>query len=121
MAKEFSLSVPHSLPQEQALARIKSLMVEARSNYGSELSEVVEQWDGYRCRFKMKMGVFPFSGIIDVGAAAVQIQAKMPIGTGRYEQRAKALIEQRVAILLNPKPDLPPSDTIAGPPPTFRL
>lgn len=114
------MSVPHSLPQDEALLRVRNLLTETRRLHGSEITDVSEEWKGSRCRFRLKMWVFTFSGTIDVGSESVDIRGRLPAGTGRYAERATAVIEQRLHLLLQPQPPRPPGPTIAGPPPSYR-
>ena len=107
MAKEFVVSVPHSLPQEEALARVKNLLQDLKKIYATQVSDVREEWKGSACIFSLKMFVFRIQGSIDVGSQAVEVRGKMPMGTGKYEDRVKELIANRAKGLLAFKPKPP--------------
>ena len=100
MGREFVVSVPHRLPQEEALSRVKSLMAALRAQYGSQVGSVTESWDGYSCNFSMKLKMFKLAGSIAVEPSSAEIRGTMPPGTGRFEGRAKAMIEERAKELL---------------------
>lgn len=101
MAKQFVVSVPHQLSQQEALSRIKSLMADLKSQYGNQVSNVTEQWSGNSCDFSMKLKMFKLSGTILVDDSRAQIRGTMPPGTGRFEGKAKSLIEERAKKLLS--------------------
>jgi hypothetical protein len=56
----------------------------------------------------MKMFVFKIQGSIVVSDEAVEVRGKLPLGTGKYEDRVKSLIEERAKGLLAFKPPDPP-------------
>lgn len=101
MGKQFVVSVPHQLSREEALDRIKSLVADLKSQYGNQVSNVSENWTGNRCDFSLKMKMFKLSGTIEVDNSKAEIRGTMPTGTGRFEGKAKALIEQRAKSLLS--------------------
>lgn len=107
MAREFELSVPHTLPQAHAVNRVKMALAEARKAYGGQVSAINEEWEDNLCRFSMKVWRLTVSGTIEVGASAVEVRGKMPLGTGRYEEKAKALLGEQIGALLKPDPANP--------------
>ena len=109
MAKDFQVVVPHSLPAEEAQRRVQNLLQDLRKIYAHTVSDVQEEWKGNTCTFSMKMFVFKIQGQIVVGAQAVEVRGKMPLGTGKYEDRIKTLIRQRAEGLLAFKPPKPPT------------
>lgn len=101
MGKEFVVSVPHQLSKEEALNRIKSLVQQLKAQYGNQVSNVSEKWDDDRCDFSLKMKMFKLSGSILVDDSSAEIRCTMPAGTGRFEGKAKALIEEQAKKLLS--------------------
>jgi len=101
MGKEFLVEVPHQLSREEALSRIKSLISDLKSQYGNQVSNVNEKWTDNRCDFSMKLKMFKISGSILVDDSRAQIRGRMPPGTGRFEGKAKGLIEERAKKLLS--------------------
>lgn len=100
MGKQFVVSVPHQLSREEALDRIKSLVADLKSQYGNQVSNVSENWTGNKCDFSLKMKMFKLSGTIEVDDSTAEIRGTMPAGTGRFEGKAKALIQERAKKLL---------------------
>ena len=101
MGKEFVVSVPHQLSKEDALNRIKLLVQQLKAQYGNQVSSMSENWDDDRCDFSLKMKMFKLSGSILVDDSSAEIRGTMPPGTGRFEGRAKALIEEQAKKLLS--------------------
>jgi hypothetical protein len=103
MAKEFKVSVPHSLSQEDAQSRVRGLLQDLKHVYATQISDVDERWSGGTCNFSLKMFVFKIQGSIAVEPKEVVVRGKMPVGTGKYEDKVKSLIESRAKALLAPK------------------
>jgi hypothetical protein len=107
MSREFLVTVPHSLSEEEALSRVKNLFQDLRKIYATQITDVREEWNGSTCKFSLKMFVFRIQGSVNVGSQAVEIRGKMPLGTAKYEDRVKMLIANRAKGLLAFKPKRP--------------
>lgn len=101
MGKQFVVSVPHELSQEEAVSRIKSLVNSLKRQYGDQVGDVSEQWHDNQCDFTVKMKMFRISGSILVDDSKAEIRGNMPPGTGRFEGKARALIERQAKTLLS--------------------
>ncbi len=101
MGKEFEVSVPHGLSQEDALKRIISLVEELKTRFGGQVTEIHEKWTDNSCDFSMKLKMFRLAGSIVVEPKVVVIRGTMPLGTGRYEGKAKSLIQDQAQKLLS--------------------
>lgn len=101
MGKEFEVSVPHRLSQEDALKRIMSLVEELKTRFGGQVTEIHEEWTDNSCKFSMKLKMFRLAGSIVVEPKVVVIRGTMPFGTGRYESKAKSLIQDQAQKLLS--------------------
>lgn len=101
MAKQFKVSVPHELGQEEAVERIKGLVAELKKEYGDQVGRVEETWSGNRCEFRLKIKRINLSGTIEVGDASAEIRGALPFGARLFEGQAKQLIAKRARELLS--------------------
>jgi hypothetical protein len=101
LGKEFEVSVPHHLSQEDALKRIMSLVEELKTRFGGQVTEIHEEWSDNSCHFSMKLKMFRLAGSILVEPKVVVIRGTMPLGTGRYEKKAKSMIQDQAQKLLS--------------------
>lgn len=100
MAKDFSVSVPHSLSRTTAQHRIDLLVSQARTVLADPSDHEQVHWEDDRCHFRLKVGLFPLSGIIVVGRSSVDVTGRLPWGAGRYAKRVEAVVAERLAALL---------------------
>lgn len=100
MAKDFRVSVPHSLSQADARRRIDLLVAQTRSVLadGSRGDKVT--WQDHECHFRLKVGIFPLSGVVTVGGSTVDVRGRLPWGAGRYAGRVQEVVAERLRALL---------------------
>lgn len=101
MAKEFKVSVPHELEQEEAVARIEGLVAELKKEYGDQVGRVEETWTGNRCEFSLKIKRINLSGTIEVTDSSAEIRGTLPFAARLFEGQAKELIAKRARELLS--------------------
>lgn len=115
MAKPFHVSVPHSLTQEAAQRRIQLLVVETHVLL-VDPDGTPEGWEGNRCRFRLKMGLFAIKGTIEVDDTCVEVHGTLPWGGGRYATRVERVVGERLEVLLKSRPGEPPAGPTLDPP-----
>lgn len=115
MAKPFHVSVPHSLAQEAARRRIQLLVAETQTRLAGP-DGTPEEWEGNRCRFRLKMGLFAIEGTIEVGDTSVEVHGTLPWGGGRYATRVERVVGERLEALLKSGPGEPPAGPTPDPP-----
>jgi hypothetical protein len=97
-----NLSVPHDLGQEEATARIKNLLTEVREKYGSQVSDIHEDWNGNTCDLGWKSMGMGMSAKIQVNAADVTVDGTMPMAFMAFKGKMESLVRDRVTQALAP-------------------
>lgn len=100
MAK-LNMSVPHSLPKEEALTRIKSLFTNLKEQQKDVVSDVNENWSGDQGEFAFSAKGFDLSGNIMVTDNSIDIDADVPFAVSLFSGRIKSIIEERARDLLD--------------------
>jgi len=95
-----SMTVPHELPQEEALNRIKGLLKELQTEHADTISNVKEEWQGDKGRFSFSAKGFDLSGKIQVSPAAVDIDADLPFAVSLFSGKIKSLVTDKAKSLL---------------------
>lgn len=96
-----SITVPHTLGAEEALARLKSLFENIKERHADKVSNLEEQWDGNRLSYGFSTYGFAIKGDLDVAPDAVVINGSLPFAAmmfkGKIEQSVREELEKRLA------------------------
>lgn len=87
-----SMSVPHALGQDQAVARLKAGFGMAREGYQKQVNDLVEEWDGNLLKYSFKTLGMAVSGTVAVEPAEVRLTASLPLAAALF----RGMIEQQI-------------------------
>ncbi|MFT3750486.1 MAG: polyhydroxyalkanoic acid system family protein [Agriterribacter sp.] len=96
-----NINIPHSLPKEEALARIKGLLQQVRDEQANVVSNVQENWEGDKGAFSFSAMGFDLSGLIDVNENGVDINADLPFAVSLFKGKIKEVITEKATQLLS--------------------
>lgn len=99
MAK-LSLNIPHELPKEEALKRIKGLLQKLKTEQGDMISDVKEEWNNDKGDFSFTAKGFDLSGGIQVTDTGIDIDAKLPFAVSLFSDKIKKVITEQATGLL---------------------
>ncbi len=86
--------VPHKLPQDEALRRIKTLLG------GEKISNLHEQWDGNTGTFSFSTMGFSVSGTLKVKSSKVELSANLPFAATFFKGKIESTIRERAESIL---------------------
>jgi hypothetical protein len=95
-----TVSIPHQLSQDEALARIKQALEQAKAQYSGQITDFRPNWNGYVGTFSGSARGFSASGTISVNPSAVLVDLTLPpivmffkgkIESGIHDQLGKLL------------------------------
>ncbi len=95
-----TVSIDHSLGQEEALQRIKGMMGSVKENYGSQVSDLQEEWTDNGGTFSFKAMGFKISGDLAVTDSKVVIDAEYPWAAKPFQSTIETTIRERAERLL---------------------
>lgn len=95
-----TVEVPHQLNKDEALARIKNLLVNLKEEQKDIVSGVKEEWSGDQGNFSFSAKGFELSGDIKVSDTNVIINAQLPFAVALFKGAIQNIIEQRAKALL---------------------
>ncbi len=96
-----TVEVSHQLTKEEALARIKNLLVNLKEEQKEIVSDVKEEWSGDEGNFSFAAKGFELSGDIKVNDNNVVINAQLPFAVALFKGAIQNIIEQRAKALLS--------------------
>jgi Putative polyhydroxyalkanoic acid system protein (PHA_gran_rgn) len=94
------IKIPHHLTQEEALARIKSLLVRIRQEQKDKISDVKEEWEGNSGSFQFKSFGQSLVGAINVNPSNVEINSKLPLTLSLFKGKIEEVIRDKAKELL---------------------
>lgn len=95
-----TISIDHSLGEEEALERIKGMLAQVKENYGSQVSDLEETWTDNGGSFSFKAMGFKISGDLTVTDSKVLIDAEYPWAAKPFQGTIETTIRERAERLL---------------------
>jgi hypothetical protein len=95
-----TIIVTHSLGKEEALNRIKSILVKAKEQYGDRISDLKENWTPDGGTFSFKAMGFKISGSMTVTDHDVQITGDYPFAALPFKGTIEATLRERAERML---------------------
>lgn len=95
-----TVSIDHSLGQEEALKRIKGMLSSVKENYGSQVSDLEEHWTDSGGTFSFKAMGFRINGDLTVTDSRVMIDAEYPWAAKPFQSTIETTIRERAERLL---------------------
>lgn len=96
-----TVSVDHSLGEQEALVRIKGMLGQVKENYGSQVSDLEEHWTDNGGTFSFKAMGFQISGDLTVTDSKVLIDAEFPWAAKPFQGTIETTIRERAERLLS--------------------
>ena len=99
MAK-LDLDIPHHLPQEEALKRIKTLLSKTRDQHSGQIDDLKETWDGNTGHFSFSAKGFDLSGTLTVQPNVIQLRSEVPFAVSLFKGKISRVIQDKAEELL---------------------
>ena len=93
-------SIPHQLPQEEALNRIKNLLSQTAKEHSDKIKNLQENWNGNTGHFSFSAMGYDIAGELTVNPSDVHINAKVPFTVSLFKGTITKMIEERASQLL---------------------
>ena len=97
---QLDISVPHSLPQQEALTRIQSMLKNLQQEQKDMIKDVSETWNGNEGKFSFSAKGFDISGGIKVEENHVAIIGQLPFTLSFFKGKISQVIKEKAEELL---------------------
>ena len=94
------INVSHSLGKQEALTRLQGMLASVKENYGSQVSDLEENWTDNGGTFSFKAMGFKISGELAVSDNDVRIDAEFPWAAKPFQGTIETAIRERAERLL---------------------
>lgn len=98
---QLTINVPHQLPQEEALSRIRNLVSNLKAEQKDKISNVTEHWADNTGNFGFTAYGYELSGTITVHPASIDIDAKVPFAVSLFKGTIQDIIHRKASELLS--------------------
>lgn len=94
------VDVPYSIPQEEALTRIKNLLSDTAKENAAIIKNLKEEWDGNSGKFSFTAQGFDISGVLTAQPGNMHLDAKIPIALIMFKGAISKVITDKASQLL---------------------
>jgi hypothetical protein len=94
------LSFSHQLGQEEAIARLTSLLARVKQKYQDQVSDLQESWNDNVLTFGFSTYGFKVSGNVSVLPDQVQLDGQIPIAAMIFKGRIENALRDELAKVL---------------------
>lgn len=94
------ITIPHSLPQQEALSRIQGLLKKLQEEQKETIKDVAEKWNGNEGEFRFSAKGFDLSGVLKVEQNAVTINGQLPFALSFFKGMISDVIRKKAGELL---------------------
>jgi putative polyhydroxyalkanoate system protein len=98
---KFDVRVPHTLSKEEARSRLERGIEMLKAQYGGDVSDSQNSWDGDTLNFQLKSFGITIAGSIAVESDALVLHGDIPFAAmmfkGKIESEIRAFLEKLVA------------------------
>ncbi len=96
-----SISLPHELGVKEATKRIKSLLMEFKTQIGGKVTDVKESWVDDTSSFSFRILGFSVEGNLYVKASEIRLDGKFPIAALPFKGMVERDIKEKAQVLLS--------------------
>ena len=96
-----TVNIPHDLPKDEAERRVKGLLSNVKSQFGSMVNGLEETWNGNVGKFKFAMSGHPVSGTIQLLEKSVQVDLALPFIANLFKGKIRSTIEEQGTKMLS--------------------
>jgi len=97
---DLNISIPHQLSQDEALGRLKSAIADAKKQYGENIDELQETWNGYSGTLDVAVMGQKLAVVLTVNPSDLTVQSALPMMAMMFRGKIEAAIRQEGTKLL---------------------
>lgn len=97
---KFDLAIPNPLSKEQALERVQGFSKKLEEQYGDQLSDLEQSWNGDELAFSFKTFGFKIDGTLTIEEEKVIVAGNLPLAAVMAKGKITSAIEDQLQRLL---------------------
>ena len=98
---KLEMNIPHQLEQQEALSRIQTLLKRVESQFGTQVQDLQQEWNGNQGVFSFRVMNMPVSGTLTVNQDNVALDSKLPMAAAMFSGKIKSVIMEEAKKVLS--------------------
>jgi acid stress-induced BolA-like protein IbaG/YrbA len=94
------LNIPHTFSKDDAISRVKTMLVQAKSQFSDKLTIEEERWEGDTLHFAFNAQGQQIAGKAEVTDKEFVIDAKLPLMMRLFEGKLERMIQEQTKEML---------------------
>jgi putative polyhydroxyalkanoate system protein len=99
---KMSMTIPHTLGEDEARRRVQGMISNMKEQYGDKVSDLHEEWNGDTGRFSLKAMGMSLKGTLQVTDDQLRVDGDLPWAAKPFQGTIEATIRERAERLLAP-------------------
>ncbi len=92
--------VPHNHTPEEVRVKVQHAIAGIKRDFGHEISEETEEWNGNECRFSFRARGYKLSGIGHILPSQVLLKLKLPLIAYPFKSKIRSVVQQHLGNVL---------------------
>lgn len=97
---KLTMETPHELARDEAVRRLKEKFADAKDTYGSQVTDLREQWNDGTLSFSFKVVGMSIAGTVAVEDSAVKLDTELPMAAIMFKGMIEGRIREELSELL---------------------
>jgi len=97
---KFSVTVPHTLSQQEATERLNRFVDVLREKFKGSVGDLQQNWEGDTLAFRFKTFGIPISGKIRVGEKSLAVDGDLPFTAMMFKGKIESSIREQLERLM---------------------
>jgi hypothetical protein len=98
---KLEMNIPHQLDQQEAVNRIQTLLKRVESQFGNQVQDLQQDWNGNQGAFSFKVMNMPVSGTLTVNQSDVSLDSQLPMAAAMFSGKIKSVIMEEAKKVLS--------------------
>lgn len=97
---KLAIEVPHSLGQKEAAERLQGYLEKVKERYGSQVSNMTDEWNGNTLKFGFTTFGFTIKGALDVQEDKVALDGEIPFAAMMFKGKIESEVRSQLTKVL---------------------
>lgn len=97
---KLTIEIPHDLGKEEATRRLQERFHNIKQDFGEQIRDLEEQWNGHSLQFGFRTFGLKISGLVESQPAEVRVSADLPMAAMMFRGAIERQIRDELTKML---------------------